>query len=245
MPGIVKVGRTERQPEVRSQELRTTGVPSPFTLEHCVFVRDVVSAEQQAHALLESRGLRTSADREFFNITVQEAIEAVDWIKRSDTSSKPDFQYMGELAAMASTIHTPTGDKRIDGDEADRIVQRIAQIARRGYPLGLKRCAEVFDYNCPTSLPFKNYWREYLELARAEAVRYNVASGGEVARQSVGKEATEYFFRCHTRGWLDKNDFQFISEFLVAGDQFQYQGYLSQIRRFRLPASVLEIAESL
>nr|WP_315479687.1 GIY-YIG nuclease family protein [uncultured Rhodoferax sp.] len=244
MPGIVKVGRTERQPEIRSKELQTTGVPQPFRLEHFVFVDDCPTAEQQIHTLLESKGLRTSASREFFNATLQEVIEAVELVTCQRSSTEPDFRYQQELASLAAAVPTPTGNKAIDRDEAEKITERLAKIARRGYPLGMKRCAEIFEINSPSTPRFKHYWREFLELARAESIRHNIASGGRLSRMAVGKETAEYIARCHSRGWLQDDDFSFVSDFLVSGDQFQYEGYIDQIRRYNFPESIRERAES-
>jgi hypothetical protein len=164
MPGMVKIGRTERQPEVRSQELRTTGVPQPFNLEHFVFVDDCVSTEQLVHAFLEHKGFRTSSDREFFGMPIQAAIEAVEWITNKTSPSAPDFRYREDLSALASAIALPIGSKQIERDEADKLAGRLAQIARRGYPHGMRLCANLFYINCPASLPFKTHWREYLSL---------------------------------------------------------------------------------
>lgn len=79
MPGVVKVGRTERQPETRSKELHTTGVPQPFRLEYFVCVDDCHAAEQQVHSLLEGKGLRTSSNREFFNAPLHDVIQPLNW----------------------------------------------------------------------------------------------------------------------------------------------------------------------
>ena len=77
MPGLLKIGRTDRHPEQRARELQTTGVPNPFVLEHYVDVEDSVHAEVQIHGLLQGKGARPSTDREFFSISLNEAIEAL------------------------------------------------------------------------------------------------------------------------------------------------------------------------
>lgn len=244
MPGMVKIGRTERQPEVRSQELRTTGVPQPFKLEHFVFVDDCVSAELEIHVLLEHKGFRTSPDREFFGIPVAEAIEVVDWLTSKKESTRPDFRNSTDLAAMASSVRLPVGNKQIDRDEAELLAERLSKIARRGYPEGLRACADLFDVNCPASLLFKSYWREYLVLARQEALARPIASGGDNSRQRVGRDTAEYVHRCHNRRWLEDEDFRYIREFLVSGDRFQYEGYISEVQRYKLPAAIAEKALS-
>jgi len=247
IPGVVKVERTERQPEKRSKELQTTGVPQPFALEYFVFVDDCQTVEQQVHTLLESKGLRTSSNREFFNTSLREAINAVELITSQRSSPEPDFNYMNmqDLASLASTIPIPLGNAPIDRDEAEKLAERLAQIARQGYPLGMQRCAEIFETNSPSSHLFKHYWREFLELARAESKYHQIASVAYTLRQAVGKNAADYIARCHARGWLQEDDFTFISKFLVEGDQFQYEGYIRQISRYSFPVSIMERVEAL
>ena len=243
MPGMVKIGRTERQPETRSKELHTTGVPQPFKLEYFVFVEDCHTAEYQIHSLLEKKGLRNSKNREFFNMEVNEAIEIIEFVENTRNNSKPDFRCELDLQILASKISIPLGYEPIERDDAERLSERLAQIARRGYPDGMKRCAEIFEVNSPSALLFRNYWREFLELSRAKAIHYPLASGGKKLRYVVGQDAAEYIARLHSKGWLQEEDFSFISDFLISGDQFQYEGYIQQISRYNLPILIKKRAE--
>lgn len=245
MPGVVKVGRTERQPETRSKELHTTGVPQPFKLEYFVFVDDCQAAEQQIHSLLEGKGLRTSSNREFFNAHLHDVIQAIELVTQATSDPVPDFSIRQDLASLSASLPIPLGNEQLDRDDAEKLAARLAQIARKGYPFGMQRCAEIFEVNSPSSYLFKYYWKEYLALSRAEATHYPVASGGKALRHAVGKEAAEYIARCNAKGWLQEEDFTFISEFLMGGDQLQYEGYIQQIRRYKLPTSVMERAEAL
>jgi hypothetical protein len=247
MPGVVKIGRTERQPEVRSKELRTTGVPQPFKLEHFVFVEDCIAVEQGVHAVLDRRGLRTSSAREFFQASLTEAIDAMTLVCSDEFSSGPTFEprYMANLAELIDTLPVPEYRAQIDSEQADALAEKIAHIARRGYPRGIQMCAEIFEVNCPSALRFKQYWLEFLDIARVEASAANIASGGRAKREIVGKEAAEYIVRCHSHGWLLERDFELVSDFLVRGDQFQYDGYISHIRRHPLPPDVMDKALAL
>lgn len=76
MPGLIKIGRTNRRPEQRIIELAgATGVPMPFELLFEVFVDDARTAEEWVHSQLEARGLRLAANREFFSAEPSAAIE--------------------------------------------------------------------------------------------------------------------------------------------------------------------------
>lgn len=66
MPGIVKIGRTNRSVEARAEELWTTGVPAPFEVYCEVKFPDCHLAEAVAHREFEE--FRLSKSREFFSL---------------------------------------------------------------------------------------------------------------------------------------------------------------------------------
>ena len=76
MPGLVKIGLTERDPYERAFELDVaTGVPTPFYVE-AFFVSDDPRRDEAAiHILLDVH--RVSSNREFFRLEVQQAIDAL------------------------------------------------------------------------------------------------------------------------------------------------------------------------
>jgi hypothetical protein len=91
MPGLIKIGKTTRDPAERVRELSSaTGVPSPFVLLYSQPVANVDAAERFAHAELERRGHRHSSDREFFKAPTHEAVQvlliAAQLESRSDTN---------------------------------------------------------------------------------------------------------------------------------------------------------------
>jgi hypothetical protein len=76
MKGILKIGRTDRTPSERADELSAaTGVPTPFVIVWQEETGDSVSAEQEVHRLLE--GYRVNLGREFFQIDTKTAIDIV------------------------------------------------------------------------------------------------------------------------------------------------------------------------
>jgi hypothetical protein len=75
MPGLVKVGYTDRLGELRAEELYTTGVPLPFRVEFRTIASKPKEVEQQAHRLLAAHRLNTR--REFFEVLVDVAVNAV------------------------------------------------------------------------------------------------------------------------------------------------------------------------
>lgn len=92
MPNLVKIGKTTREPKERAKELSsTTGVPVPFIVVHDEFFENCSKAEQYIHTLLADGGFRVSTNREFFEISVKEAIDAVMQTK----------EYFGEYINIA------------------------------------------------------------------------------------------------------------------------------------------------
>lgn len=75
MPSIVKVGLTSRLPEDRAKDLDTTGVPEPFEIIYRTSTSRPKAVERRAHELLSE--YRTNPKREFFRVTVNDAVEAV------------------------------------------------------------------------------------------------------------------------------------------------------------------------
>ena len=75
MPGTVKIGLTSGLPEDRAKKLYTTGVPQPFEVAYRTATSRPEAVERRAHELLHK--YRTNAGREFFRVTVAEAVDAV------------------------------------------------------------------------------------------------------------------------------------------------------------------------
>jgi hypothetical protein len=245
MPGLVKIGRTERDPVQRAKELRTTGVPAPFELVYSCLVSDCEETEKNIHILLSKRGVRHSPDREFFEVSCDEAIELIQLVTEHSESICPDFSLGTTLSELAAAIRVPEGTDAIEYESAVDIAYRLAEIARKGYPYALKMVIAIFEVNCPTTIKFREFYREYLELARDEAKARPIMSGGSRMRIAIGKEAVEYLERLHRRGWLVELDFEYIGELLVSGDRFIYEGYIAELKRSILPPHLLQKAENL
>jgi hypothetical protein len=90
---IVKIGKTTRDPEIRAEELSSaTGVPSPFIVIYYEYFPSCSEAEIFVHTLLENKGYRVSKNREFFEISYKEAIDAVVMAKRHYSENVNDIQ---------------------------------------------------------------------------------------------------------------------------------------------------------
>lgn len=78
MPGLLKIGRTFDKPEGRARELSgATVAAQPFNVVYYRRFHDCVAAEVACHRVLEDRGLRENARREFFRCDAKEAIDLI------------------------------------------------------------------------------------------------------------------------------------------------------------------------
>jgi hypothetical protein len=75
IPGTVKIGVTGWLPEDRAKDLWTTGVPEPFKVAYRMVSSRDRAVERKAHELLNE--FRPNKKREFFTVSVDEAIESV------------------------------------------------------------------------------------------------------------------------------------------------------------------------
>ena len=63
---FLKIGWTRNHPSVRAQNLQTSGVPSPFTVEYVIITSSGRSLEKEIHCYLDE--YRVTPNREFFKI---------------------------------------------------------------------------------------------------------------------------------------------------------------------------------
>ena len=94
MPGLVKIGHTDRSAEARARELSAgTGIPAPYTVFRSYAVSDGAAAERRVHERLLD--FRFSDDREFFSMDPETAASAIEDILQS-TPRRDSGEAFGE-----------------------------------------------------------------------------------------------------------------------------------------------------
>ena len=84
---MVKIGKSTRDPEERAKELSSaTGVPTPFMVAYSIMVSDCDAAEKFAHELLSLQGARLTKNREFFEVSLSDAIKVIIECKKYTVS---------------------------------------------------------------------------------------------------------------------------------------------------------------
>lgn len=76
MPGLLKIGWSQKVPTERAVELFVTGVPSPFEVEYYCLTEGDESIETSVHQTLAN--YRHREDREFFRVTVMQARKTIE-----------------------------------------------------------------------------------------------------------------------------------------------------------------------
>ena len=76
-PNYIKIGRTEKTPEERAEELsKSTSVPVPFEVAHSKLFNNCVDIERIVHKKFEKKRVRQ--EREFFNMEIHDAVKYID-----------------------------------------------------------------------------------------------------------------------------------------------------------------------
>lgn len=94
MPGLVKIGFSLKDPQLRASELFQTGTPTPFVVQYSAYVKNAQSVEFATHKHLNS--YRINRNREFFRCEVWDAVKAIESL------SKPTIinNYAAELEEL-------------------------------------------------------------------------------------------------------------------------------------------------
>ncbi|HUB86930.1 MAG TPA: DNA translocase FtsK [Verrucomicrobiae bacterium] len=112
MPGLVKIGRTERSVSERVNELSShTGVPTGFTVVNEYTVANSVEAERIIHERLSD--YRVSDDREFFRMEAEDATDIIESIlEKVKPETRHDFEREDGMVARAIPIVVKAGMAR-------------------------------------------------------------------------------------------------------------------------------------
>ena len=81
MPGLIKIGKTEKTAHERAEELYTTGVPEPFSVAHSIPSEYPEILEDILHKRFKK--YRINEHREFFRYSADKVIE---WLKNRPSS---------------------------------------------------------------------------------------------------------------------------------------------------------------
>lgn len=80
MPGILKIGFTNKSVEERVKEINSaTGVISKYEISFIYECRNAYSLEQLVHSELEQNGLRVNTRREGFKVELNKVVQLIEY----------------------------------------------------------------------------------------------------------------------------------------------------------------------
>lgn len=150
MPGLVKVGYSMKDPELRARELNHTGAPHPYAVEYEVLIEEPYAVEQRTHKLLSTR----REAKEWFRCSPEEAIAAIKQIagdrtinetyKRAERE-KAEALHQRELRARETKLRRQQAEQEIE----KRLASEESAIRQKYH--------HQFGISFPPR-PFWNYW---------------------------------------------------------------------------------------
>jgi hypothetical protein len=102
MPGLLKIGMTNRSPDKRLQEANTsnTWIPTKFQMEITQKVKNPKEKEKILHSILQKYTERVDIKREFFRVSLDEVKLFFSLMDISENNNKPK---------SPSPVFTPLG----------------------------------------------------------------------------------------------------------------------------------------
>ena len=98
MPGLVKIGYSTKDPDLRAKELSHTGAPHPYVVDYTMLIENPREVESKAHKILSQH----REGKEWFRCSPEEAISAIQQIA-GDNSIHEEFKRADRIKAEEIT----------------------------------------------------------------------------------------------------------------------------------------------
>ena len=125
IPGLVKIGMTDRTPAERAQELRNAGNPGQFVVAYSAEVEDPRFVESEAHRNLEAY----HHDKEWFRCSVTVAISAVQQAALG-SSPRPSSETVWSQPSPGPLASLTPGENAVWGAYFDKERQALENLGR-------------------------------------------------------------------------------------------------------------------
>ncbi|MDN5044903.1 GIY-YIG nuclease family protein [Aliarcobacter butzleri] len=193
---MVKIGKTTRIPEERAKEISSaTGVPTPFVVAYDAYFESCTKAEKFVHTYLEHQGYRVSSNREFFEIPIPDAINAVleakshfgEFNKPNSDENINTFENSNlsfeELENLANKYMTGIDDNYIE-DEKKAVeyyekaiklgsLNSLHELGKYYANIGILRLDDNAKHDFTKAI---NYYEKYLEKKNSTSVYIDLAN---------------------------------------------------------------------
>jgi len=210
MEGLIKVGKTTREPKERAVELsKATGVPTPFFVAYEEYFNNCTKAEEFVHTYLGQKGYRLAPNREFFEVPTKEAIDAIIECKRTMkdiacegshgiTEEENYINPWADIEKEACEYYYGSGTKLQDDREA---LLRFKSAYSLGSPFSCQQLASMYmlGQGCTVDLDIA------LEYLKEGVKRRNYECYGKMMEIYFEKERIENALKCWDL-YIEKND---------------------------------------
>lgn len=143
MPGLIKIGHSLKDPNLRAQELNNTGSPHPYRVEYEMLIESPAQVEYAAHRALSSQ----REGREWFRCSREEAVAAIQRVAEGRAVLE---NFIGADREKAERLRKEKDDQESLKRLIDAHVRITEQAVQKRYD-GL--LASRFSEN-----PFWQYW---------------------------------------------------------------------------------------
>jgi hypothetical protein len=147
MPGLVKVGYSMKDPELRAAELNHTGSPHPYVVDYEALVEEPREVEQKSHQLLAPK----REGKEWFRCSAEEAIVAVRTIATGNIQIE-NFKQADRKKASA-LLEIKEREERQQREMAELVNKRNQALDAK-----CREISQAYDQALQTLLPKIEFW---------------------------------------------------------------------------------------
>lgn len=152
---LVKIGKTTKDPDERARELSSaTGVATPFIVVYKRFFNNCTIAEKQVHSILTEQGCRVNDSREFFSVSIPDAINIILSIPDSDDAFNESINFSlvedGNEENLADVYYLQAIDYHLGTNDVFQDIDKACSLFKKSAELGKKeawsKLGHIFFY---------------------------------------------------------------------------------------------------
>lgn len=163
MPGLVKVGYSTKDPDLRAEELNHTGAPHPYVVDYEVLVENPYQLEQRTHRTLA----QYSEAKEWFRCGVEEAIAAIRGVA-ADQIINETFKRANRARALQIQRQKEQKEalERQQKEQKEALERQKAE-AEQQRSLRERDLRRKYDEELSAQLPQTPFWEYWLGFSPA------------------------------------------------------------------------------
>jgi hypothetical protein len=165
MPGLIKVGYSMKDPELRAAELNHAGSPHPYVVDYEVLVEEPRDVEQTVHGRLRDR----REGKEWFRLSAEEAIAVIKSVVGSKAQVE-NFKRADRVKAEAIRQQREAEERARRAAEEERRKRETMLNAQR------QEIISRYESSLKAALPKMNFW-EYFAVVLTTLTTLLIAIG--------------------------------------------------------------------